>query len=77
MPLCLGASGFVRARQIAQSDVRADRLFDLADLKLRGERAATYEEARDAQKAGDAGRARALTDSAAQARDVADFLVGR
>src|SRR5207245_6134722 len=29
-----------------ESDVRADRLFDLADLKLRGERAASYEEAR-------------------------------
>jgi ATP-dependent exoDNAse (exonuclease V) beta subunit len=29
-----------------QPDARADRLFDLADLRLRGERAATYEEAR-------------------------------
>jgi ATP-dependent helicase/nuclease subunit A len=28
------------------SDVRADRLFDLGDLRLRGERAASYEEAR-------------------------------
>ena len=29
-----------------EPDARADRLFDLADLRLRGERAATYEEAR-------------------------------
>jgi len=29
-----------------EPDATADRLFDLADLKLRGERAATYEEAR-------------------------------
>jgi ATP-dependent helicase/nuclease subunit A len=31
---------------LLETDVRADRLLDLADLKLRGERAATYEEAR-------------------------------
>jgi ATP-dependent exoDNAse (exonuclease V) beta subunit len=37
------------ARQVLvllETDARADRLFDLSDLRLRGERAASYEEAR-------------------------------
>jgi ATP-dependent helicase/nuclease subunit A len=35
-----------RAVTLASSERSADRLFDLGDLRLRGERAATYEEAR-------------------------------
>ncbi len=35
-----------QALALLDTDVRADRLFELADLRLRGERAATYEEAR-------------------------------
>jgi ATP-dependent helicase/nuclease subunit A len=46
-----GAGDLVRetARQavaLLDTDTRADRLFDLPDLRLRGERAASYEEAR-------------------------------
>jgi ATP-dependent helicase/nuclease subunit A len=35
-----------QALAYVEPDARADRLFDLSDLKLRGERAASYEEAR-------------------------------
>jgi len=35
-----------QALGLLESDARPDRLFDLGDLRLRGERAATYEEAR-------------------------------
>ncbi|HEY3017434.1 MAG TPA: UvrD-helicase domain-containing protein [Gaiellaceae bacterium] len=35
-----------QALALLDTDVRAERLFDLADLRVRGERAATYEEAR-------------------------------
>ena len=35
-----------QALALLETDARADRLFDLADLRLHGERAATYEEAR-------------------------------
>ena len=33
-------------RRVLDADARADRIFDLADLRARGERAASYEEAR-------------------------------
>ena len=35
-----------QALAVLDTDTRADRLFDLADLRVRGERAASYEEAR-------------------------------
>src|SRR6266540_2133512 len=35
-----------QALALLETDARVDRLFDLADLRLHGERAATYEEAR-------------------------------
>jgi ATP-dependent exoDNAse (exonuclease V) beta subunit len=44
-----GAVARETARQamlLLETDARPDRLFDLSDLRLRGERAATYEEAR-------------------------------
>jgi ATP-dependent helicase/nuclease subunit A len=71
-----GATDAVRdtARQALGSlegDPRPDRLFDLGDLRLRGERAATYEEARQAVEQS------ALDELAAADRDLLqDLLTG-
>jgi ATP-dependent helicase/nuclease subunit A len=60
------------ARQVVgllEQDARADRLFDLGDLRLRGERAATYEEARHAVEQA------ALDELAAADRDLLQELL--
>jgi ATP-dependent helicase/nuclease subunit A len=54
---------------LLEVDVRPDRLFDLGDLRLRGERAATYEEARRAVEQG------ALDELAAADRDLLQELL--
>jgi ATP-dependent helicase/nuclease subunit A len=61
------------ARQVLvllETDARADRLFDLGDLRLRGERAATYEEARQMVEQA------ALDELAAADRDLLQELLG-
>jgi ATP-dependent exoDNAse (exonuclease V) beta subunit len=69
-----GAGGVAgeTARQaliLLETDARADRLYDLADLRLRGERAATYEEARRAVEQA------ALDELAANDRDLLQELL--
>jgi ATP-dependent exoDNAse (exonuclease V) beta subunit len=58
-----------RALTVATGDAAADRLFDLGDLRLRGERAATYEEARHAVEQA------ALDELAARDRDLLQELL--
>jgi len=58
-----------QALGLLESDARPDRLFDLGDLRLRGERAATYEEARHSVEQG------ALDELAAADRDLLQELL--
>ena len=58
-----------RARAVATGETAAHRLFDLGDLRLRGERAATYEEARRAVEQA------ALDELAAHDRDLLQELL--
>jgi ATP-dependent exoDNAse (exonuclease V) beta subunit len=58
-----------QALVLLETEARADRLFDLADLRLRGERAATYEEARQALEQA------ALDELAAADRDLLQELL--
>jgi ATP-dependent helicase/nuclease subunit A len=58
-----------RAATVVAGDSTADRLFDLGDLRLRGERAATYEEARRAVEQA------ALDELAARDRDLLQKLL--
>jgi ATP-dependent helicase/nuclease subunit A len=58
-----------RAVTVATGEAAADRLFDLGDLRLRGERAATYEEARRAVEQA------ALDELAARDRDLLQELL--
>jgi ATP-dependent exoDNAse (exonuclease V) beta subunit len=69
-----GAGGVARetaaqALVLLETEAHADRLFDLADLRLRGERAATYEEARRAVEQA------ALDELAAADRDLLQELL--
>jgi len=58
-----------RALTFADGELSANRLFELGDLRLRGERAATYEEARQAVEQG------ALDELAARDRDLLQELL--
>ncbi len=58
-----------QALVLLETDARADRLFELGDLRLRGERAATYEEARRAVEQA------ALDELAAADRDLLQELL--
>ncbi|CAN5267864.1 hypothetical protein BH18ACT12_BH18ACT12_13790 [soil metagenome] len=58
-----------QALSLLESDPRADRLFDLGELRQRGERAATYEEARQAVEQA------ALDELAAADRDLLQQLL--